>query len=234
MSSSGSPLIELNVPHVFVNEIENPQLGEEDSHHFGKVLRLRHGDRITVSDGEGNWRECLYGSTLEVVGEIFFQPKPEIEITIGFALVKKGKPELIVQKLTELGVNRVVPTLTQRSVVQWSDKKIVENQIRLSRIAREAAMQSRQVYIPEVMETQSFSDLCGKENVTLAHPGGKKLTLKHSFLVVGPEGGWTEEETDGRECCSLGKSILRSETAAISAGVLLTSLRDGRVSESSD
>ena len=234
MSPSGSPLIELNVPHVFVNEIENPQLGEEDSHHFGKVLRLRHGDRITVSDGEGNWRECLYGSTLEVVGEIFFQPKPEIEITIGFALVKKGKPELIVQKLTELGVNRIVPTLTQRSVVQWSDKKIVENQIRLSRIAREAAMQSRQVYIPEVMETQSFSDLAGKENVTLAHPGGKKLTLKHSFLVVGPEGGWTEEEPAGRECCSLGKSILRSETAAISAGVLLTSLRDGRVSESSD
>ena len=75
MSSSGSPLIELNVPHVFVNEIENPQLGEEDSHHFGKVLRLRHGDRITVSDGEGNWRECLYGSTLEVVGEIFFSTK---------------------------------------------------------------------------------------------------------------------------------------------------------------
>ena len=147
MSSSGSPLIELNVPHVFVNEIENPQLGEEDSHHFGKVLRLGHGDRITVSDGEGNWRECLYGSTLEVVGEIFFEPKPEIEITIGFALVKKGKPELIVQKLTELGVNKIVPTLTQRSVVQWSDKKIVENQIRLSRIAREAAMQSRQVYI---------------------------------------------------------------------------------------
>ena len=151
MSSSGSPLIELNVPHVFVNEIENPQLGEEDSHHFGKVLRLRHGDRITVSDGEGNWRECLYGSTLEVVGEIFFEPKPEIEITIGFALVKKGKPELIVQKLTELGVNKIVPTLTQRSVVQWSDKKIVENQIRLSRIAREAAMQSRQVYIPEAV-----------------------------------------------------------------------------------
>ena len=70
--------------------------------------------------------------------------------------MKKGKPELIVQKLTELGVNKIVPTLTQRSVVQWSDKKIVENQIRLTRIAREAAMQSRQVYIPEVMETQMF------------------------------------------------------------------------------
>ena len=225
MSSSGSPLIELNVPHVFVNEIENPQLGEEDSHHFGKVLRLRHGDRITVSDGEGNWRECLYGSTLEVVGEIFFQPKPEIEITIGFALVKKGKPELIVQKLTELGVNRIVPTLTQRSVVQWSDKKIVENQIRLSRIAREAAMQSRQVYIPEVMETQSFSDLRGKENVTLAHPGGKKLTLKHSFLVVGPEGGWDPTEVVDFPTVSLGASVLRAETAAVAAASALSLLR---------
>ena len=59
---------------MFVDEIENPELGEEDDHHFGKVLRLRNGDRITVSDGEGNWRECIYGSTLEVVGEIFFQP----------------------------------------------------------------------------------------------------------------------------------------------------------------
>ena len=234
MNGSGFPLIDFNVPHVFVDEIENPELGEEDDDHFGKVLRLRNGDRITVSDGEGNWRECIYGSTLEVVGEIFFQPKPEIEITIGFALVKKGKPELIVQKLTELGVDKIIPTVSQRSVVQWGDKKIVENQKRLNRIAREAAMQSRQVYIPEVMETQDFSDLGAEKEITLAHPGGKKLTLDHSFLVIGPEGGWTEEERVGKECCSLGGSILRSETAAISAGVLLTSLRDGRVSEGGD
>ena len=229
MSGSDFPLIDLNVPHVFVDEIEDPELGEEDEHHFGKVLRLRHGDRITVSDGQGKWRECFYASTLEIAGEIFFRPKPEIEITIGFSLVKKGKPELIVQKLTELGVDRIVPTVAERSVVQWNDRKIVENEKRLNRIAREAAMQSRQVYIPEVMKTQPFSDLVMGKGASLAHPGGEKLTIENSFLIIGPEGGWTEEETGGRKCCSLGDSILRSETAAISAGVLLTSLRDGRV-----
>ncbi|MBL88863.1 MAG: hypothetical protein CL517_01130 [Actinobacteria bacterium] len=231
MSESSSSPSELNLPHVFVDEIENPEMGDEDDHHFGRVLRLRHGDRITVSDGQGNWRECIYGPTIDVVGEIFFQPKPEIEITIGFALVKKGKPELIVQKLTELGVDKIVPTVAQRSVVHWSEKKIVENERRLNRIAREAAMQSRQVRIPKVSKTQHFSDLVQLKGAALAHPGGKKLSLKHPFLIIGPEGGWTDEETAGRECFSLGQSILRSETAAISAGVLLTSLRDGRIGE---
>ncbi|HAQ03591.1 MAG: RsmE family RNA methyltransferase [Acidimicrobiales bacterium] len=222
-------MIDTDLPHAFVDDIENPCLSDEDTHHFGKVLRLRSGDGLTVSNANGSWRKCVYGPPLESVSEITFEPKSEIEITIGFALVKKGKPELIVQKLTELGVDKIVPTVAQRSVVHWTDKKIVENEKRFNRIAREAAMQSRQVYIPEVMKTQPFSDLGMEKGITLAHPKGKKLTLDHSFLVIGPEGGWTPEEVEGKECCSLGESILRSETAAISAGVLLTSLRDGRV-----
>ena len=219
----------LNLPHVFVEEIENPEIEEADNHHLGKVLRLRQGDHITVSDGKGKWCECIYGAILEVVSDVFFRPKPAVEITVGFSLVKKGKPELIVQKLTELGVDKIAPTVSQRSVVQWSDRKVIENGKRLNRIAREAAMQSRQVHIPEVMETQAFSNLGHETGAALAHPGGERVTLEHPFLLIGPEGGWTDEEIDGRKCFSLGESILRSETAAISAGVLLTSLRDGRV-----
>ena len=231
MSGSIFSLLDLNLPHVFVDDIENPQLSDEDIHHFGKVLRLRSGDGITVSDAKGSWRECVYGPPLEPVGNIFFEPKPEIKITIGFALIKKGKPEMVVQKLTELRVDKIVPVVAQRSVVQWSERKISDNEKRFGRIAKEAAMQSRQVYIPEVMKTRPFSAVSEEKGIALAHPGGQKLTLSHPFLIIGPEGGWTSEEVNGKECCSLGSSVLRAETAAISAGVLLTSLRDGRINE---
>ena len=234
MRDSGISLIDLNLPHAFVDDIDNPYLGDDDIYHFGKVLRLRSGDGITVSDAKGSWRECVFGPPLEATGEIFFEPKPEIEITIGFALIKKGKPEMVVQKLTELGVNKILPVVAQRSVVQWGENKIIESEKRFNRIAREAAMQSRQVYIPEVLRTTPLAALKEHEGIALAHPGGKKLSLTHSCLIIGPEGGWTPEEVNGRECFSLGSSILRSETAAISAGVLLTSLRDRRISEISE
>jgi len=231
LRDSDISLIDLNLPHVFVDDIDDPCLSDDDAHHFGKVLRLRAGDGITISDAKGSWRECVYGPPLEPTGKIFFEPKPEIEITIGFALIKKGKPEMVVQKLTELGVNRIIPVVAQRSVVQWSERKVIESEKSLNRIAREAAMQSRQVYIPEVLRTVPLAALKEQEEIALAHPGGKKLSLDHSSLIIGPEGGWTPEELDGKECFSLGGSVLRSETAAISAGVLLTSLRDGRISE---
>ncbi len=231
MRGSDISLIDLNFPHAFVDDIDNPCLSDEDVHHFGKVLRLRAGDGITVSDAKGNWRECVYGPPLELTGGIFFEPKPEIEITVGFALIKKGKPEMVVQKLTELGVNKIIPVVAQRSVVQWSERKIIESEKRFNRIAREAAMQSRQVYIPEVLRTVPLAALEDQQKIALAHPGGKKLSLDCSCLIIGPEGGWAPDELDGKECFSLGGSVLRSETAAISAGVLLTSLRDGRISE---
>jgi len=231
LRDSDISLIDLNLPHAFVDDIDNPHLSDDDIYHFGKVLRLRSGDGITISDAKGSWRECVFGPPLESTGEIFFESKPEIEITIGFALIKKGKPEMVVQKLTESGVNKIAPVVAQRSVVQWSENKIIDSEKRFNRIAREAAMQSRQVYIPEVLRTTPLAALEENEGIALAHPGGKKLSLTHSFLIIGPEGGWTPEEVDGRECFSLGSSVLRSETAAISAGVLLTSLRDRRISE---
>ena len=138
---------------------------------------------------------------------------------------------MVVQKLTELGVNKIIPVVAQRSVVQWSERKVVESEKRFNRIAREAAMQSRQVYIPEVLRTVPLAILKDQEEIALAQPGGKKLSLTYSCLIIGPEGGWTSAELEGKECFSLGGSILRSETAAISAGVLLTSLRDRRISE---
>src|SRR3954447_6567975 len=127
--------------HVFVADVERPDLEGSDRHHLERVLRLRPGDLLTVADGAGRWRHVRFGATLEPDGPIEFDDRPAPEISIAFALVKGGRPELVVQKLTELGVARIVPFVAARSVVQWDGDKADRNAARLATVAREAGMQ---------------------------------------------------------------------------------------------
>ena len=90
-------------------------------------------------------------------------------------------------------------------------------------------MQSRRVRLPVIMALTSVGAVSATEGVTMAEPGGGPVGLDYPLLLVGPEGGWTEEELDNCPLCSLGETVLRSETAAIVAGALLTALRDRRV-----
>ena len=220
---------ELGLPHVFIDDIENPVLGENDDHHFRKVLRIKDGDSITVADGLGNWRCCVYGKSIEATGEIIRVEEAKVKISIGFSLIKSGRPELVVQKLTELGVDCIVPVAAQRSVVQWNEKKSKDNVSRLNRIAREASMQSRRVYLPKIEPLIGALEIRKSRKVSMAHPGGNELSVDNNFLLIGPEGGWSEEEIEGADICSLGTGILRSETAAIASAAILVALRDGRV-----
>ena len=96
------------------------------------------------------------------------------------------------------------------------------------RVAREAGMQSRRVRLPEVFPVAPVVSLV---DAAMAQPGGEVLDADVELLLVGPEGGWTPEELQERRRISLGPTILRAETAAIVAGVLLTALRDGRMAE---
>src|SRR4051794_39478019 len=109
--------------HVFVDDLDALELADDDHHHLARVLRLRTGDELTASDGAGRWRQCRFGTPLEPLSPIEFDEPPQPEITIAFALVKGQRPEWIVQKLTEIGVDRIVPFLAERSVVQWDDEK---------------------------------------------------------------------------------------------------------------
>ena len=101
---TGIPPNGLHGPHVLVESVEVPVIADDDRHHLGRVLRLRDGDSMTVGDGAGRWRPCRWGPTVEPTGEIVEVPAPSPRLGVAFALIKGGRPELVVQKLVDLGL----------------------------------------------------------------------------------------------------------------------------------
>ena len=217
-------------PHVFVSDLHVLDLDDDDRHHLERVLRLRAGDALTASDGAGRWRPCRFGSPLEAVGEIRNVHRPAPAVTVGFALVKGGRPELIVQKLTELGVDAVRPFTAERSVVRWDAAKVAANHRRLTRVAREACAQSRRCYVPEVAPAVPFAEVAGLPGAVRADRGGPPAPADLATVLVGPEGGWSDAERRSVPATvGLGPHVLRAETAAIAAGVVLAGVRFGAV-----
>lgn len=194
------------------------------------MLRLRPGDEVTVSDGRGRWRPAtLAGRTaLEPAGDVVVEPEPSPPIAVAFALVKGERPEWTVQKLTELGADRIIPFTAARSVVRWDEpEKHVE---RLRRVAREAACQSHRAWLPMVEDVTTFADLTARPGAVLADRDGTAPLALAPLVLVGPEGGWSDEErAAGRPRMRLGPHVLRAETASIAVGALLAALRDGVV-----
>jgi 16S rRNA (uracil1498-N3)-methyltransferase len=173
---------------------------------------------------------CRFGPALEPAGEVERHPRPQPEVTVAFAVVKGQRPEWAVQKLTEIGVDRIVPLLAARSVVRWPPGEAGGHLARLRRVAREAAMQSRRVWLPEVGGVTPFGAMAAEAGAALAHPGAGPLRLAHPVLLIGPEGGWNDAELAAAPALvGLGPSVLRTETAALVAGTLLCALRAGVV-----
>jgi len=218
-------------PHVIVDEIDDPIMCAEDVHHLAKVRRVRNGDLVSATDGRGSWRWCAFeNASLSVVGDISVEPEPSPRLTVGFALVKGGKPELVVQKLTELGIDSIIPFIAERSVVRWDDVKTERQGERLTKVAREASMQSRRVWLPTVAPVARLSDLVSLEGVVRADRDGRALSSTNTTVLIGPEGGWSPAEADTTPGVGLGRTVLRAETAAIAAATLMVALRDGLVS----
>jgi 16S rRNA (uracil1498-N3)-methyltransferase len=230
-------LAHLPVAHVMVADVDTPVLDEPDAHHLQSVLRLRKGEKVTVTDGLGGLRSCTWAGdgVLEPVSEVERHDRLIPLVTVAFAAVKGDRPEWAVQKLAELGVDRLVILQSDRSVVRWDGGRAVSHLERFSRVARSALMQSRGVWMPKI-EMSEFRSLVASEpapsDVSMAVPGGPGLpSLERPTVLVGPEGGWSpDEEESGLHKVSLGSSVLRTETAAVTAGVLLCSLRAGVVS----
>lgn len=198
-----------------------------------KVLRLSKGGRILVFDGTG----LEYESEIVEVGNNSMQlrvieKKKGIgvvkDVTLYMSLVKKDKFEIITQKVTELGVKKIVPVISQFCVKNEFSAKGLE---RLRKIVIEAVEQSEGAVIPEIVEPVSFSQalegLPKKGTVLMAQPRGagvpfNELEIAEPISVfIGPEGGYSENEVllakkHGIMMVSLGARILRAETAAIS------------------
>lgn len=229
-------------------------LSEEESRHLRDVLRLREGDEAYVFDGEGREFACVVAETggrrerarLEVRGRAE-APSPEspLELTLAVALLKGEKFDLVVQKATELGVSRVSPVLTKRADVRPRDAEGGSKRVeRWRRLALEAAKQSGRARVPAVDTPVDFGDVLkappshGSPRVLFAERGGVGLDALSAasapraravVALVGPEGGWDDEEIElsrahGWSVVTLGGRTLRAETAAVVVCALLQNL----------
>ncbi|MFV0526845.1 MAG: RsmE family RNA methyltransferase [Acidimicrobiales bacterium] len=225
-------------PLAYVDDLDQPRLGDGDHHHLQRALRVAPGDAITVSDGRGRWRTVRFGSgpcpelTLHDgrPGPVHHQPAPERALTVAFAPVKGERLETVTQRLVELGVDRIVPVITERTVVRWDDQRARKQHQRIGVAAREAGMQSRRVRLPSVeapVPLAAFLD--ANPDAVLADPGGRAPTRADRILVVGPEGGFAPSELARTDRVVLPGQILRAGTAAVVAGTMLVAIRGGLV-----
>lgn len=212
-----NPLLRSSAAHVFVSSLSAPVPDPDDAHHLFRVLRLRDGEVVTVSEGQGGWR-CteVAGGTLRPTGEEV-REAPARQCTIAVAIPKGDRLDWMVQKLTEIGVSRIILLHCARSVVRWPAERAERQLVRLGRVAREAAAQSRRTWLPVLEGPLPFASVAGMLGTVLADPDGEPLVAA-SVVVIGPEGGFTTEELGaGLPTVRLADTVLRVETAAILA-----------------
>jgi 16S rRNA (uracil1498-N3)-methyltransferase len=229
----------MTAAHFFAADVSGSgvKLEGEEARHAVRVLRIRPGEEITVSNGAG---EVVRATVTEAgavvkadVKERRSEPQPRPALHVFAAIPKAGKLDLVVQKLTELGVEVIQPFPASRSVARWDSKKAAAQTERLNAISREAAKQSRRAWLAEVRPPQGLDALELPEaafvldeeaivRLTAALPDEPPETIG---LIVGPEGGFEREEiaalsARGASPASLGPLILRTETAALVAATV--------------
>jgi 16S rRNA (uracil1498-N3)-methyltransferase len=207
--------------HVVVPDVGAPVLDDGAWHHLSRVLRLRAGAAVTVTDGRGRWRACRVADdqALEPAGDVRIEPAP-VATTVIVTAPKGDRLEWLVQKCTEVGVGRIVLVQAARSVVRWDGERAAKQLARLATIAAEASMQARRVWLPAVEGPVAAVDVLA--SAVVAEPGGRPVGPGDRCIAIGPEGGWTSDElalAGGQ--VSLGPNILRVETAAVVAATLM-------------
>jgi len=236
----------VSAPHFFIERVDSDKISitGDDAHHAARALRIRAGEEITVSDGLGSVVHARAtdvspkGLAAEVVARDYIeQPLPRLVVFP--AVPKAGKLETVVQKLTELGVDEIRPWFAARSVARWDAAKGAARAQRLRAVAREAAMQSRRAWLPVVSDPGPLVDL-PEPTLVLHEQAAKGLIASMPSvapsavgLVVGPEGGLDAVEVEhlvaqGAMPVSLGRQILRTETAAV-VGPALVLAQFGRL-----
>lgn len=229
----------------FVNKIDKPTtvLVGDERKHLAEVLRARVGEEVILCPNDGKDYIFTIDSIdkqsvkLHYLQENINETEPTLKLTAFIAMLKGDKTEFAVQKLTELGVANIVPYISEYTV------KTSEKSDRLKRAAHEASKQCGRAIIPEVSEVLKFDDILDRlkayDAAVFAYEGayvsGKRLSQvikgneKTVALVIGPEGGFSEKEVEamvqnGFNPVTLGKRILRAETAAVAGAAVIMSM----------
>ncbi|WP_249029697.1 RsmE family RNA methyltransferase [Tannockella kyphosi] len=218
----------------------NIYLQPEDIHHIKKVMRNKVGDSVHCIDPFGKHYLCsiqdVETGCLKIDKEIEEWNELDIEVTLIYAMPKGDKFEFVLQKATELGVHRIVPLQSRRCVVKLDKQKFEKKLERYQKIVKEAAEQSYRSILPKIESIQTIASLSPylTNYALVAYEESAKVGEHHNFkkvmqeiktkqsltIIVGSEGGFDEDEIEALEKmgvlrCSLGKRILRSETAPL-------------------
>lgn len=218
-----------------------------DVNHIRNVLRMRTGEEVLIADGQGSEYRCKLTDLGEdeihaqILWKLDGNAELSSEITLFQGLPKSDKMDLIVQKCVELGVSRIVPVSTRRTVVKLDAKKEQTRVKRWATISESAAKQSGRGVIPEVTGVQTFREALeeAKKLDVLLIPYERAENMAETRRVmgeirpgqsvgifIGPEGGFEESEVEeavaaGARAITLGKRILRTETAGLAVMAML-------------
>ena len=224
-----------------------------DMNHIKNVLRMKIGEEILISTGEKTEYTCYIEAyeEEEVLAHIMYAQEAGYELASRIylfqGLPKSDKMELIIQKAVELGVHRIIPVATKRSVVRLEGKKEENKQRRWQAISESAAKQSKRMYVPEISHVMSFKDAVqyAQELDVILLPYERARGMQETKeiigkikpgqsvgIFIGPEGGFDEKEVElameqGAKAITLGKRILRTETAGLTVlSVLMFALEE--------
>ncbi len=211
----------------------------KDAEHISKSLRMKKGEKITLVTPNGIQHNCVIENTepslvsVKVEETKACENEPDVEITLYQALPKGDKMEYIIQKSVELGVTKIAPVISARCISRPDEKSLAKKRVRWQKIAKEAAQQSRRGIVPVVENAVSFKNACELSkandlNIIFYECGGERVkTLiknkPHTIgIFIGSEGGFEKAEVDmiseiGGDVGTLGKRILRAETAPLAA-----------------
>ena len=231
------------VAHVFVDHLADEcTIDGPDGHHLERARRIRVGEAVTAADGTGAWRhyrvvDAAPGRLRCVATDpVRHAPTLRPAIAAAVALTKGRALDDVVAGLTELGVVRIEPIRTARSVVQWDDERAMAAVTRWRTIAREAAMQSRRATVPEVAPVAGVESLAGRPGLVVADRAGvgpaqlPKPGEAGWLVVVGPEGGLAPEEAAALGSVprlAVGRLVLRAQTAPLAVVATLVSHSTG-------
>ncbi|SMN13461.1 Ribosomal RNA small subunit methyltransferase E [Bathymodiolus heckerae thiotrophic gill symbiont] len=220
-----------NIPLLVGEELT---LDAFSAHHLAKVLRFPTGQNITLFNGDGmnysakvlqSKKEC----TLQILEKIPNSSESKLHLSLAQGVAKGEKMDFLIQKAVELGVNKIIPILTEYCVVKLKGEKLTKRQFHWQKIVISACEQSARSVVPEVVTPINLTDFLQQPIVNgfVLHHRSKQTLLKtdavtQATILIGPEGGLSKAEITqatqaGYQSLLLGTRILRTETASLAA-----------------